>query len=736
MSYRNDRFSEHSIADALETLSHIADLPLEGPLGFTEGEEPLAFQEMPALLHTVLWLHRKNAEHVMQVVRQSYRVILRYLNHFYKQEYGRLVTHSSVEGIKTIMVLVGESAQKLDKYTKMFVSTNARSVKESDEFRSLLTFYRKKIAPIAVQESLEPWIRLFPEKVVGAVSPVRVEGKKHLEHLFFDLEAVKRDSDYELFSIRKENGSRFFDAELVRNMKLACNFEEPDAEKETMNPLEEITVWQDTSLRLLSQHLLRSNWNLIDLFIKKAIRFPEYEPAQMLLRAIMALMLAAGQGSGAHLVNHKGSSAYFADFQHFYRSLLISSDYRKLEAYPIRDETSIDASLIELSDRLAKELFSAHHQMTTDFDRFIGELILSGRIPAEADVRTEGLVTQLGIDFEAFSRACTRFSHFPLLLDLELMQNQDLPGFDPLLQQSLPSVLFELHPAGKQVKLLRMPSPTYQMYTRKAHVTDEFTAFIRHLSRDTKRPLFLLLNFQDRANWREHARAHALEEWQEKGGFAKNLLVVSMAKDGDLYNQTGPYSDMNRADAFIDSLVNQVHSHTASCLLPKTMEQELGRPFLHALASAIHRLFFAEKNVLTRDQRLNFIEMLYLFLQLKIIEIVHPDFVGFTCKDGLDLSTMHSIWFFIALKLLNDRSFSIEEEQYVRTLAFGVPFMHRGRSVLASRFTRTYSAAKAIASTIDGLGASAFKEHLLQELGPLYAEGTLSSVIDVPHLLP
>src|SRR5574338_1356052 len=158
MSY----LSEHDegaigLVEAVETLTSIADLQIDGPIAVAEKHE-IELQDLPVIYRTVHWLHRRNAEKVLHVVRDTYKVILHYLRHFYKQEYGKLVKHESVEGIKTIMVLVGENKKKVDKYSRIFVGVNTGSVRETKEFRDLWAFYQRKIAPIAAQESLSKWI--------------------------------------------------------------------------------------------------------------------------------------------------------------------------------------------------------------------------------------------------------------------------------------------------------------------------------------------------------------------------------------------------------------------------------------------------------------------------------------------------------------------------------------------------------------------------------------------------
>ena len=77
------------------------------------GNEKIAYK-------TVHWLHKDDAASTINLVKEIFRVILHYLKQFYKSDYGRVTDQKTLDEIKTIMVLVGEAAKKLDKYTELF----------------------------------------------------------------------------------------------------------------------------------------------------------------------------------------------------------------------------------------------------------------------------------------------------------------------------------------------------------------------------------------------------------------------------------------------------------------------------------------------------------------------------------------------------------------------------------------------------------------------------------------
>jgi len=727
-----------NIVDAVETLTSIADLEVDSPIAVAE-THTLELQDLPVIYRTVDWLHKRNAQRVMRVVRDTYKVILRYLQHFYKREHGKLVKHESIEGIKTIMVLVGEAAKKVDKYSRIFMKGTSTSIRQSPEFRDLWTFYQRKIAPIAVSESLAKWMQNLPLKSI-LEKPEPVEAKevqpKVTQHVFIDLDSVKKDAEYELFFIRKHDGSRFFNPKLLRNIKLVCNFEQYIGDEGKADPTQELKVWKDHTFQLVARTMLRQNWNIIDQFVKECHKHYNHELAMSLYRAIVALMLSANQAPSLKTIS-KGASGYFKDFQYFLRATMMHPEYHKLVTYPPKDVESINHQICFLTQEIAKDLFLGFHECF-DMHALVNELIIRGgqsKSAQEIEPTRRTLSTKMVIDYDAISAAMEHFGHAPVFYTIDHLQNSDFSGFDNFLMQNVASSLFDLFPKSKRLGILRMPSPTVQNYIHKAQVADEFKLFIRSLAHDPHHKKLLLFNLQDRTGWREFARCHALEELQKKEEFNKALSVVSMTKDSDFYHQSGPYHDQNQADVFIDQLLEHIESENSGYSYPMKVQGVLFTTFIRDLCQTVHELFFAKKNVLSRHSRQDFIELFYLFLQLKIIEIIGPSTVAFCCKDGIDISSLQIVELFILLKLLNIRPLSHEEEEYMKLALYSPGILVRGRVPNLERFTRLNSMNKVIEAAIDERGEKEFHHEVIQKLGPLYDKEILSSVIAVPQPL-
>ena len=135
---RKDYPTVLTLDEAVETLSHIANYEQDAflPEGLELGENEE--ETYPLSYRNIHWLDGADADTTVEIVRQTFRVILDHLDHLYKQEEKILQSEDELEGIKSIMVVVGEAAKKLDLYTDYFHARTGQSVKDLDEFKKLI----------------------------------------------------------------------------------------------------------------------------------------------------------------------------------------------------------------------------------------------------------------------------------------------------------------------------------------------------------------------------------------------------------------------------------------------------------------------------------------------------------------------------------------------------------------------------------------------------------------------
>lgn len=133
------------------------------------------------------------------------------------------------------------------------------------------------------------------------------------------------------------------------------------------------------------------------------------------------------------------------------------------------------------------------------------------------------------------------------------------------------------------------------------------------------------------------------------------------------------------------------------------------------------KTFFQSKNVLTRDQRLDFIEIFYFFLELKFLDTYKPNYFSFTCKDAIDSSGAGNACFFTFLKLLNQEKLSEKDMEFLNFLIYAIPITVRERLMLRERFIRMSSAIKSFET------AKSFGQQISQVFAELYDAPILGS---------
>ena len=182
--------------------------------------------------------------------------------------------------------------------------------------------------------------------------------------------------------------------------------------------------------------------------------------------------------------------------------------------------------------------------------------------------------------------------------------------------------------------VLKMACPTSQILIQKAQIIEEFRGFLREGVQTHRR--HLLINLQDRLSWQESARCHAVEHLQSCAEFTQGLVVVSLTKQSSFYHQSGKYVQGSSYAEFAASAYAQFTSEENSgWFIPVQTKEEGLVSWYRSAFDFIHQMFFASKEILTRQERMDFIGIFYLLLMLKLIEIFEPTSISFTCKDGV-----------------------------------------------------------------------------------------------------
>lgn len=735
------RSHDLSIVEAVETLSSIADLEFDRDIGIAQKHEIILGNEKIAY-KTVHWLHKEDASSTVNLVRETFRVILHYLKQFYKKEYGQVTDQKTLEGIKTIMVLVGEAAKKLDKYTRIFHQT--QSVTDLKEYRQLQEFYRTKVARKIEEGVINKWIlgltlgkgQVGREITFRAVPPQKIDKLTNTKHVFVDLETVKKDTEYELFFIRKEDGSRFFSPRLLRNIKLVCDFGSYFGERKELDPLEHIKQWYDRTLHTCAREIIKDLGTRLDAYFREIRKVKDHELVQVLNKALLALMLSS---HAQNLLRHqptKSCAEYFEDFQGFLRESLQTNIYQKWMTYPPKEGNQLAFDLINILHTLCRSIFT-HLKGLEEMKPIIQQLIQEATIAAPRekteDMQAKKIMNKVAAEYVAMSKLIKHHPNGPLFKVLEILEEESYFVFDSILQHNLPNQLFDLYVKDKRYAFLRIPAPVYQEFINKAVINDEFRAFLRSYAQGPIPSKHLIINLQDRTSWREFVRCSVLEDLQYQSELENAINVVTLATDTDFYHQLTPYHQINHAHLFKEQFKELLLDINAGYYFPSKINREELSTFIDHAFGAIHKIFFSSKNVLARENRLDFIEIFYVLLQLKIIEWLQPDTVSLTCKDAIDIGEASNATLFTFLKLINNQEWTEADWHQLNFMLYAPALLIRERIMLPERFNRMLSALKVVDNTRYEFGIEDFTKIINEGLLNLFKTPILHSQIFLPR---
>ena len=713
-----------TLEEAVETLTGVAEMDIDRDAAIALSHDEQLIPE-ESLSQTIIQLIRdEKFEECVDVIKETFRVVLHYLRNYDKKDYA--FDSETIESINSIMVLVGEAAKKIDKYAVIIHHEKELCVTKLKEYKRLHEFYRTHIAQKVDSGLLSKWImglstRVFQRSVADALETAKI-GKMPSDHIFVDLDSVKNDSEYELFFIRKEDGSRFFSPRLIRNIKLICDFGKYITEPRADDPLVSLPLWRDYCFQENAKEIIEASTSAIEAFSHNKNPDHENELYVCLNKAVMALILCSKPHNVWHDPAVKSSKDYFTDFQWFLHKALLTREHNDFLAYPTQI-SDFGRRAVNLTQALCKALFlqlKGLDKLAVPISKMTEETHQNaGRVHTQ-DLPTSKVLLE---DYTALSKAIKPHSAGPMINVLDQLESGRQLLFDPVFQNNLPNRIFSINDNWGEVHNIHMPSPTRQESINKVVVTEEFKECLRALHEDEHH---LIINFQDRVSWREYARANVLEELQSHDDFVHRLTVVSIPKDTEFYHQISPYNHDNHVDLFLRQFVDQIQNDLGGFYFPEAIQKDFPIKKIEVMLRSIHKVFFGKKNVLPRERRQDFIEIFYLFLQLKLIDVVQPSTFSLVCKDGIDISAAANAQLYFFFKLLCGKVIAKEDWQKLNQIIHSPAIFVRERVMLAERFMRMNSAIKELELIRDELGVENFSKVVREEFGKHFSEDFFS----------
>ncbi len=705
MSYKIKEI--YTIQEALDNLATIVGLDLESPplIGLVKGKRIVTDKEEFGA-GAVTWLSEE-FDVLLEVMDVTYRTIHNHLVALSEHSEMNWDDQKAIKGIAAMMSLVSESAVIFDRYLAFRTRRKEISVTERPEYQDLMYYYQHRFS------------KQMKSKQEEYEAPAEA---------LVDVEAVKRDRDYELFYLRKEDGGVYYNTDIIRNLKTSIDFSIDSGDTLEEDPLLKIRAMQDRDLQASAGQILSGCHEEIEDFYKLSKKLENHQWSSSLRMALIALFLAANPRNLIQNTIGKSCLQYYEDFHGFLRQTLRTVEYQRVIAYPPDSSDKVSHALLHLTHTLCYWFFTRLGGVKQEVIGLVHRTMRKGEKEA-ALPKGETIWNQCIYDDEKFRTEMGHFPNGPLFKIFDLVRESKdedkLIPFDPIGQQNLPMRLFDIRCRALQVRMIRLPSPTSQVMINKVDVLEEFKGYLRFFSKESKQKKHLLTNFQDRTSWKEFARFKALDQLQTNAEFKKNFDVVTLPKSTDFYHQNYEYFNMDQAKEFLSSFIAQFDApEECGFSFPSALKPEQLSSFVKQAIPLIHQEFFASSKKLTRKQREDFIEIFYQFFLLKLIDWFEPEVMSFTCKDALDTSASAQATFFAFIQLFN-RSFDQREEvDFFRWLMYAPALFVRERPVDVERFNRALSALEAFDAQ---MGTRA--NELIKCFGGLYAPTTLKTLV-------
>ncbi|MDR2539811.1 MAG: hypothetical protein LBC45_04345 [Chlamydiales bacterium] len=641
--------SESEFIEAVNYLSHLIELkPFE-----KEAATKHDFNEQDGLLKR-------------EKVQQIFRTILNYLRKVYESDREYFHPQQMEKSVYAVMVLADEAVKKWDKYTLLFKKTQDReSVQLLKEYRDLKQFFKSKVVR-------------FNKKALE----VGIEEQRITDNSFLikDLETIRSDTNYEVLLLRKEGGGYFAPASLLRHILLVGQSDELLLHSEYQELISHLRATKDLQAHMIAQEMVKQNLSSIDDFFKRVKEFKTEESILCMSKALIALMLAANPYNLRKNDADKVCEQYLVDFCVFLRQAVSQPRSDVLAIF-------IDPLYHKLSYLLFTQACSGYEKAL----ELIRQLVVMGHSRNELlsaqKIQLDSVILYQDI---AIRTALKTYPSGPLMQALALVREQRLgQGFDLCTQKNWPIQVYTILVEELKISCMKIACMTMQTTLTDVELIPEFVGFMQILvSRDQKH---VVINLQNRSSWQEKMRSTCLEKSQYKQEFSDHLSVVTFDKDSNFYHQR---EGSSKASDFLLKCAQEVLSgQEYGFYFPPAINSSQLTFFINKALLLVHELFFDGKEEFSHQNRLDYIEIFHFFLFLHIIDQLAPDILSFTCKDGVDTSSVFSAEVFAWLHVMNHpEGLPKSKRDFLLYLLYAPAMTLRGRSVDKDRIQRMASA--------------------------------------------
>lgn len=210
---------------------------------------------------------------------------------------------------------------------------------------------------------------------------------------------------------------------------------------------------------------------------------------------------------------------------------------------------------------------------------------------------------------------------------------------DPLLYGDFPSVQF-IWNNKKKTKIVRLPNMARDYFVVNSGkievqsiINEEFYHYLKVLK--TKRQMHVYINLMDRQEYQKTAQIEALDTDPDVRDSIRVFTLVRNKKS-EFYMQNGVNDQKDDANLFKQNFYQLLTAPDGEYYWSTHLDQNAWQNQLAAILDQVHSDFFNYKENLSKQERLEFIELTHLKIVDSIVEWINPDFVNISCKNTAD----------------------------------------------------------------------------------------------------
>lgn len=646
-------------------------------------------------------------KYALHRVKSILSTIHSYLKRVYRQEKKNIEDPGVQQSLQAIMILVQEAVDKMERnFPEMEKLLGKKRISTLPEYKKLQQFYVSKILskPMEQNEIEKVWPSNWGdvELETGGIRDIR---------------QVKEDLDYELFYLRRVDNTPYFGKDLIRHLKMITDFE-GILQVIDGDPFVRFNVIQDKNCQVcagqIKDHLIAN----FPKFFREMLKNKHFSFTEMINKALIALFLSANPSNVIYETVAFHCLKYFQDFLLYLKEIFLCNEYSSgLSMENVHEFLAIEIQMIHA---ICFALYT-HKPETVHVVQHVKELL--GELEKTSSTPVQFL-KHIQENYLQLRRILDQYPNGPLFKMIDVINERSVT-FCATQYNNLPCHLFTVGHAKMSTDILRIPSPTLQTTLEEAYIIDEFKGFLRSLS-DKDEMRIAIINMQNRLSRKEMARAKAMEDLQKEGEFISTLFVVTLS------NNLGAvlYAASKGEKKILHEELLQVlqKPEEFGLYFPQTFQEKKWTTFFTKIIPSILNLFFYKKKGCNEQNCLDFIQLFYFFLSLKILEVENPNFFSYICKDAVDQSTAMNFTLYMGIKILQGSFVSTKkEEEYIKWLLFTPALMIRERAIQSGCFTTSCSSLQLLARAMEKNGAA-----IIKELMPLY-EGDFFSSLGSDH---